>query len=129
MLTSNKIGVISLYVWEHLIINNLELSLTLFETRCLQSYYFFTSLILLQLLILTCHDFLQIVLFPFIIPCAVLLYSLVYGPAVCKSGNRVPWSAPVARVHPQTADHRKMTLKVRVQPDNKHGNGIGRVDM
>ena len=32
------------------------------------------------------------------------------GPAVCKRGNLVPWSAPVARVHPQTADHRKITF-------------------
>ena len=51
------------------------------------------------------------------------------GPAVCKRGNRFPWSAPVARVHPRTADHRKIPLRVRVQPDPEHCNGIGRVDM
>ena len=30
------------------------------------------------------------------------------GPAVCKHGNRGPWSAPVARVHPRTTDQHKM---------------------
>ena len=59
----------------------------------------------------------------------LVFYRGVFGPAVCKRGNRVPWSAPVARVHPRTVDHRKMSLRVRVKPDNKHGNGIGRVDM
>ena len=54
---------------------------------------------------------------------------IVSGPAVCKRGNRGPWSAPVARVHPRTIYHRKMPLRVRVRPDNEHGNGIGRVDM
>ena len=33
---------------------------------------------------------------------------LTLGPAVCKRGNLVLWFAPVARVHPRTADHRKM---------------------
>ena len=27
------------------------------------------------------------------------------GPACCKRGNLVPWSAPVAQVHPRTAQH------------------------
>ena len=37
----------------------------------------------------------------------ILLYSgSIFGPAVCKRGNLVPCSVPVARVHPQTADHR-----------------------
>ena len=51
------------------------------------------------------------------------------GPAVFKRGNRGPWSVPMARVHPQTIDQRKMPLRVRVQPDHEHGNRIGRVDM
>ena len=28
------------------------------------------------------------------------------GLALSKRGNLVPWSAPVVRVHPRTADHR-----------------------
>ena len=51
------------------------------------------------------------------------------GPAVCKCGNRGPWSATVVRVHPRTTDHRKMPFRVRVRPDNEHGNGIERVEM
>ena len=51
------------------------------------------------------------------------------GPAVFKRGNRDPWSASVARGHPRTTDHRKIPLRVRVRPDNEHGNIIGGVDM
>ena len=29
----------------------------------------------------------------------------LFGPARCKRGNLVPWSAPVAWVHPRTAQH------------------------
>ena len=53
----------------------------------------------------------------------------VLGPAVCKRGNQGPWSAPMARVHPRTTYQRKIPLRVGVQPDHEHGNGIGRVDM
>ena len=38
----------------------------------------------------------------------VLIYiNMCNGPAVCKRGNRGPWSAPVAWVHPRTTDHCK----------------------
>ena len=40
-----------------------------------------------------------------------------FGPALCKPGNLVPWSAPVARVHPRTADHRKFPYRVRPYQD------------
>ena len=50
------------------------------------------------------------------------------GPGGTDGENRGPWFAPVAQVHPQTTDHRKMPLRVRVQPDHGNGNGIGRVD-
>ena len=53
----------------------------------------------------------------------------VTGPAVCKRGNSGPWSTPVARVHPRTTYHRKIPLRVRVRPENEHGNRIWRVDM
>ena len=66
--------------------------------------------------ILTQEDeFIQLVFFFF--QNFLLLFSYLYptfyilnhiGPAVCKRGNLVPWSAPVGRVHPQTAYHRKM---------------------
>ena len=56
-------------------------------------------------------------------------YLKEFGPAVCKRSNRVPWSAPVAWVHPQTADHRKMPSRVRVRPDQERANVIGRMDM
>ena len=60
----------------------------------------------------------------------VIIYdTILHGPAVCKRGNRVPWSAPVARVNPRTADHRKIPLRVRVRPDHEHGYVIGRLDM
>ena len=35
------------------------------------------------------------------------------GPVLSKRVNLVPWSAPVARVHPRTADHRKFPYRVR----------------
>ena len=43
------------------------------------------------------------------------------GPALSKSGNLVPWSAPVARVHPRTADPSifPILLDYRVQTINK----------
>ena len=46
--------------------------------------------------------------FPTPVPCSISTWVKVkrkYGPAVFKRGNLVPWSAPVARVHPRTSQH------------------------
>ena len=51
------------------------------------------------------------------------------GPAVSKRGNLVPWSAPVAEFTHGPLITAKCPLRVRVQPDHKHGKGMGRVDM
>ena len=59
----------------------------------------------------------------------LILYEVCSVPAPSSCSNLVLWSAPVARVHPQTADHRKMPLRVRVRPDHEHGNVMERVDM
>ena len=42
----------------------------------------------------------------FVVVSLVTYDRLGHGPTVCKSGNLVPWSASVARVHPRTSDHR-----------------------
>ena len=36
---------------------------------------------------------------------ARIIKTKYLGPALSKRGNLVPWSVPVARVHPRTADH------------------------
>ena len=57
----NPIGVLFLCAWKNLIINTLDYSLMMLETRCIQSSPYFASILLLKLPDITYQDFHHIV--------------------------------------------------------------------
>ena len=60
----NTISVPLLYYWKNISINTLYYSLVLLYTRCIQSFYYSTGLVLLKSSTLTCQTFHHIGFFP-----------------------------------------------------------------
>ena len=75
----NIIDLYLIYAWNNTLGNNLESSLILLETKCLQSSPYFIGLLLLEFSTWTCQDFHKILFLPCIHPCMGYLAFLSMG--------------------------------------------------